>query len=192
MKNVSLAEIHNYDQIQKELCTQFFNLIEARDSTHADQILREGVKTYTGFVSEDTTPELYKFIKSLRYGKIVNITYWVTGIFTKNKPHVDGTSKFVPNIKLIMPVINCEGTMTKWFDYSDTLEFVRHKNLEFFKPIDESLLVEVDSIEMTYPIWARVDRVHAVLNPNTRIRVACSIIFENQSQLTQDFLNSVI
>lgn len=192
MKNSFPAEIHNYKTVQEELIKQFFNLIGAADNFQADQILREGVKTYTGYVSERTTPEFYKFVSNLNYGRIVNMTYWVTGMFTKNKPHIDGTSTFVPKIKLIMPVINCEGTITKWFDYSGCIDLVTHKNLELFKPVDENLLVETDSIEMTYPIWARVDRVHAVLNPHMRVRVACSIIFEDQDQLIKDFLESVI
>ena len=192
MKNISLAEINNYKLIQEELSKQFFELIGANNKDQVDQLLREGVKTYTGYVSEESTPEFYKFISKLNYGRIVNMTYWVTGMFTKNKPHIDGTSKFVPKIKLIMPVINCEGTITKWFDYSGSIDLITHKNLELFKPVDETLLVETDSIEMTYPIWARVDRVHTVLNPRMRVRVACSIIFEDQDRLIKDFLESVI
>ena len=192
MKNSFPAEINNYKTIQEELTKQFFNLIGAADNVQADQILREGVKTYTGNVSEKTTPEFYKFISNLNYGRVVNMTYWVTGMFTKNKPHIDGTSKFVPKIKLIMPIVNCEETITKWFDYSGPIDLVTHKNIELFKPVDETLLVETDSIEMTYPIWARVDRVHTVLNPHMRVRVACSIIFEDQDQLIKDFLESVI
>jgi hypothetical protein len=187
MKNFSPANIENYIQVQHELTQQFFKIIGATNQVESNQILKEGVKTYPGFVSEESTPNFYKFINKLPYGEIVNMTFWVTGMFTKNKPHIDGTSKFVPKVKLIIPVINCEDTITKWFDYSGEIDLITYKNLELFKPIDENLLVETDSIEMTYPIWARVDKVHAILNPHMRARVACSIIFKDQ-----DLLESVI
>lgn len=192
MKNFSPANIENYNKVQQELTKQFLSIIKADNIDEANNMLREGVKTFPGHVSEDTTPELCKFVEQLNYGKILNMTYWITGMFTKNKAHIDGTSKFVPKIKLIMPVFNCENTTTKWFDYDGIIDFLTIRNLELFAPRDESLLVETDSLEMTYPIWARVDRIHTILNPNLKIRVACSIIFEDQERLEQDYSKSVI
>jgi hypothetical protein len=192
MKNFSLANINNYHLIQQELANQFLDIIQSPNIDEANDLLKKGIKTYPGNVSETVTPEFYKFIQSLNYGKILNMTFWVTGMFSKNKAHIDGTSKFVPKIKLIMPVFNCEGTTTKWFDYQGEIDFVTIRNLELFVPNDEKLLIETDSLEMTNPIWARVDRIHTIMNPRLQIRVACSIIFEDQDQLEKDFLKSVI
>lgn len=192
MKNFLPANISNYTLIQKELTDQFLSIIKVSTVEEANNLLREGVKTFPGQVSTESTPCFHHYIESLNYGKVLNMTYWVTGMFTKNKAHIDGTSKFVPKIKLIMPVFNCENTITKWFDYNGIIDFTTIRNLELFTPRDEHLLVETDSLEMTYPIWARVDRVHTIMNPNLKIRVACSIIFEDQETLDHDYLNSVI
>jgi hypothetical protein len=142
------------------------------------------------YTQQTFNPILSQFEESLisKYGKIINKTFWVTGPRCITKVHVDGTSKYVPKIKLMFPVLNCQETRTTWYNYDGEYEFINDNNLEYFFPKDINKLRASASISLITPILARIDKPHGVFNPTKDTRIICSYVFENQDKLVSDLV----
>jgi hypothetical protein len=142
------------------------------------------------YTQQTADPILSQFEESLisKYGKIINKTFWVTGPRCITKVHVDGTSKYVPRIKLMFPVLNCQSTRTTWYSYDGDYEFINNNNLEYFFPKEIDKLRASSSISLLTPILARIDKPHGVLNLTKDIRIICSYVFENQDKLVDELV----
>jgi len=116
----------------------------------------------------------------------MNKTFWVTGPRCITKVHVDGTSKYIPRIKLMFPVLNCQSTRTTWYNYDGEYEFINDNNLEYFFPKEIDKLRASSSISLITPILARIDKPHGVLNLTKDTRIICSYVFENQDMLVDE------
>lgn len=184
MKEFIELSVDNLEILQGELLDQ---LKEIRPDIFVEDISKQVIPV--GYSKETTTPALKEFEEhlSLRYGNLVNKTFWVTGPRAYNWPHIDGSSKFIPSVKLMFPVINCKGTLTTWFDYDGPVESVQTELLEYSFPTDDSLLQTTNQLTLLKPIWARVDKPHSVFNYTKNVRVICSYVFKDQNKLLELF-----
>jgi hypothetical protein len=142
------------------------------------------------YTQQTINPVLAQFEESLifKYGNVMNKTFWITGPRCVTKVHVDGTSKYIPKIKLMFPVLNCQLTRTTWYNYNGEYEFINDNNLEYFFPKDTDNLRASSSISLVTPILARIDKPHGVFNPTKDTRIICSYVFENQDKLVGELV----
>ena len=133
MKDFISLDVNNLEILQQLLLEQIKKI--RPDIFNNDITKRVITVPYTEQTSDTV---LGRFEESLifKYGNIINKTFWITGPRCITKVHVDGTSKYIPRIKLMFPVLNCQSTRTTWYDYNGEYEFINDNGLEYFFPKD--------------------------------------------------------
>mgnify|MGYP003346440837 FL=1 len=183
MKCFSVHNIDNQSQIQEELLNQ---IKETRPSIFTEDITHKVVTVSVNSTASTAILKNFEDKLSESFGSLLNKTFWITGPKGTNRPHIDGTSQFLPKIKLMIPVLNCQGTYTSWFNYSGGREHIKtDTGLEYFVPRDYDRLNSIATTTLTDAMWARVDIFHSVFNPRNSTRIICSYVFENQDKLIE-------
>lgn len=183
MKDFISLNIDNLEILQQSLLEQIKNI---RPDIFDTDITRRVITV--PYTENTSNPALNQFEELLifKYGNIINKTFWITGPRCTTRVHVDGTSKYIPRIKLMFPVLNCQSTRTSWYDYNGEYEFINDNGLEYFFPKDVDKLRATSTISLITPVFARIDKPHGVFNPTKDIRIICSYVFENQDKLVDE------
>lgn len=113
--------------------------------------------------------------------------------------HIDGPV----NVALNIPLINCDGTYTVWFDgkigsnkinqYDYT---IGNNGARSAIAVDEDSLTEIGRIESNVPLWLNVSKIHRPVTTHKNFRVAASLRFDpepldQQGQLWPQLVCSV-
>lgn len=94
--------------------------------------------------------------------------------------HVDEPPTEV--IALNIPLINCEGTYTFWYDGVVTQKpppeyMVGHPSALEASCADESTLVQIDRVEWLCPYWINTGLIHKAVTTHNQLRVVASVRF---------------
>lgn len=184
MKYTVPYNVTDLDILQKSLLQEITNL---RPNIFLEEMNQQIIVVGSKQNFIDKKLEEFENLLIKNFGKMLNKTFWITRPKDINSPHVDGTSTFRPKIKLMFPVLNCHRTYTTWYTYRGQLEFTNKDGIEYFFPSNNDFLNSVERVELTIPMWARVDILHGVFNPTPNIRIICSYVFEDQDKLLELF-----
>ena len=184
MINFVQYPVDNLTVLQQELLEQIKN--KRPDIFNIDITAQVITVAYNESTSEGALRSFECNIQE-KFGKILNKTFWITGPRGRNLPHVDGTSQFCPSVKLMFPVLNCNRTLTIWFNNKGNLIYQNKTGLEYFLPSNSDLLNPIESLELLEPVMARVDILHGVYNFTKHIRIICSYVCEDRNKLLELF-----
>ena len=162
--------------IKKELLTLFelskeFSLVPYT-STYMETGNNEFIDQYC--------PTLCKELKKLNLRDSLKVLAFISVVIDKHFPaHVDAESEVALNI----PLINCDGTYTVWYDgqtqskeFDDYLIGVESARTAIEGTADS--LIEIDRCEANVPRWINVNVLHRPETQHDKLRVAASLRFD--------------
>jgi hypothetical protein len=119
-------------------------------------------------------PELGELFKPLN----ITIKYLAFFITEKqdNTIHTDGDTE--SNLRINIPVLNCEKSETRFFTITEEPVMVKQGNGILVLMINPLACTQVDKFELTRPVMLRVNQPHQVVSFNeVQPRISCSIGF---------------
>ena len=174
-------------QIQKELKKFFLS--------NKNQSLVPMTSTYIEYYDIKTCPTLIQQLEQwdlyTKFWGLAFISVDSTKIFP---PHVDADVDCALNI----PVFNCEGTYTVWYD--GKIEYTKRFDLKYAALTDDENIRdktlpgiptcwavpgednarEIERLNNTHPYWMNVQRLHNQLNLTDNTAVSCTILFTSE------------
>jgi hypothetical protein len=172
-----LIEIKNFVEIQEELKQALYQINPNFDNEipnyfyHPKDKLETLVPKYMEYM--DSIGVLHRW----RGSSIISTNYGM-----KFPIHIDSENWLEVSYGLNIPVINCEGTYTVWYDatvsttYVDKLGVPKERMTKYIdntKPI-----VEIERLEMIQPAWINVSIPHAPVSTHNKPRAIFSARFE--------------
>ena len=117
------------------------------------------------------------------FPKVQDLFPWkidYAGIFVSHKSegsvHID--NDHFP-VRVNFPIMNCENTVTKYFEKTKVLDKGTQTNGVTYKPVETENLKEVDSFILNKPVIMRVLEPHQVcVSHNVFPRVSCTLQFK--------------
>lgn len=129
---------------------------------------------------EQHCPTLCKELQKLNLRDSLKVVAFVSVVIDKHFPaHVDAMSEVALNI----PLINCDGTYTVWYDgQPQSKEFDNYLiGVESARTAIEGTadsLIEIDRCEANAPRWINVNVLHRPETQHDKFRVAASLRFD--------------
>ena len=168
----------NVDQlpvIQKELLKLFLFTKKDVLVTYTSTFVEIGYQQ----LMQDTCPTLMQELKHLEiYDRFFVISFISVEATQEFPPHVD----VGVNIALNIPLINCEGTYTVWYDGQ-----LKNKGLPDYaigseiakisRVADPRSVKEIDRCDASIPHWINVNILHRPETHHEKLRVAASVRF---------------
>ena len=125
-------------------------------------------------------PTLCKEFQRLKLQGSLKVLAFISVVTDKHFPaHVDGESEVALNI----PLINCDGTYTVWYDgHLESKEFddylIGADSARTAIQGEANSLVEIDRCEANVPRWINVNVLHRPETTHNKFRVAASFRFD--------------
>jgi hypothetical protein len=165
--------IPNYESIS----TKIYNHI----ISHTDVTYKKDFWTAIGvydFLND--IPEVGEVLDELNLSiRCIGVIYVPPNIDANKLMHIDSKKE----IRGLLPVKNCNGSYTKFYDYGDqTLLQLDTGNGEFYYcPENVELCKEIGRFELTTPVFIDTSILHTVeVNPNINdYRISVSLGFDN-------------
>jgi len=172
-----LIEIENLVEVQEELKAALYKLHPKFDNAlpkyfyHSKDQLESMVPKYMAYM------DLLGVLSRWRGSAIVSTNYGL-----KFPVHIDSENWLDICYGLNIPVLNCEGTYTVWYDATVSDIYVNSpgvpqgggtKIIDITKPI-----TEIGRLEMVQPAWVNVSLPHAPLSTHKKPRAVFSARFE--------------
>jgi hypothetical protein len=158
-------------QITKEL-TNFF-------LSNKNQSLVQMTSTYVEYYDIKTCPTLIQQLQQLDlYTKFLALGFISVDSTKIFPPHVDGDVDCALNI----PIVNCEGTYTVWYDGvitdNELPDYAKGvKIAEISRIADPKTVKEIGRCDSSIPHWININTLHRPETTHDRFRVAASLRF---------------
>lgn len=159
--------------IQKELIQAF------EDSKQLSLVPYTSTYFETNFRITKKCPTLHRELARLNLLKNFTSVAFISVVQDADFPaHVDGPD----DIGLNIPLINCQGTYTVWYDGKITDDWAEDyligvANARNASKADPTSLVEICRIESNAPYWINVNIIHKPVTTHNNFRVAASLRF---------------